>query len=126
MDGKEGLARVLERDSNVFMVAEKDGAVVGFVLGSWDGARALIHKLSVTPGLQRLGIGSRLVDEAVSGFAGMGAPTVGVTAADGTRDNEEQDSTGFWKRVGFESIPARLMIKFDIQGDEESDDEAED
>ena len=44
----------------------------------------------------------------------MGAPTVGATAADGTRKDEE-DSTGFWKKTGFEPIPARLMIKFNIQ-----------
>ena len=47
-------------------------------------------------------------------FKKIGAPTVAVAAADGTR-KEEEDSTGFWKKNGFEPIPARLMIKFDIQ-----------
>jgi hypothetical protein len=47
-------------------------------------------------------------------FKGMGAPTLGVTAADGSTD-EPNDSMDFWKAIGFESIPARLMIHFDIE-----------
>ena len=51
-------------------------------------------------------------------FRKIGAPTVAVAAADGTRE-EEQDSTGFWKKVGFEPIPARLMIYFNVQGEDD-------
>ena len=97
VDGKEALERILERDSNVFLISEPadGGQITGFILGSWDGARALLHKMSVRPDLQKQGIGRALVNEAISEFKKMGAPTVGVTAADGTREEEENDSTGF-------------------------------
>ena len=116
VDGAEALARILERPDNIFLVYE-DEKVLGFVLGTWDGARAYIHKISVQPGIREKGIGTLLVEEAIECFRKIGAPTVAVAAADGTRE-EEQDSTEFWKKVGFEPIPARLMIYFDVQGDE--------
>ncbi len=114
VDGTEALNRILARPDNVFLVCEKDNDILGFIIGSWDGARAIIHKLSVRPDVHGLGIGRELVDHAIKDFKRMGAPTVGVTAADGSRTDEE-DSTGFWKKTGFEPIPARLMIKFNIQ-----------
>ena len=116
VDGAEALERILERSSNLFLVYD-DGEILGFILGSWDGARAFIHKISVKPDIRQEGIGTQLVAEAIEFFKNIGAPTVAVAAADGTRE-EEQDSTEFWKKVGFEYIPARLMIYFDVQGDE--------
>ena len=117
VDGAEALARILERESNMFLVYD-DGEILGFILGSWDGARAFIHKISVRPDIREKSIGTQLVAEAIEFFRNIGAPTVAVAAADGTRE-EEQDSTEFWKKVGFEPIPARLMIYFDVQGDED-------
>ncbi len=116
VDGAEALERILERPSNLFLVYD-DGEILGFILGSWDGARAFIHKISVRPDIRQKSIGTQLVSEAIVFFKNIGAPTVAVAAADGTRE-EEQDSTEFWKKVGFEPIPARLMIYFDVQGDE--------
>ena len=113
VDGAEALARMLERPDNLFLVYD-DGGILGFILGSWDGARAFIHKISVRPDIRQNGIGTLLVAGAKDFFRKIGAPTLAVTAADGTRE-EEENSTGFWKKVGFETIPARLMIHFDIQ-----------
>ena len=114
VDGSDALTRILERPDNLFLVCEVDGRVAGFVLGSWDGARAFIHKMSVLPDMQGQGIGSELVSGAIAFFGKLGAATVGVAAADGSEFGEN-DSTGFWKSMGFESIPARLMIYFDVQ-----------
>ena len=116
VDGVEPLERMLERENNLFLVYD-DGEILGFILGTWDGARAFIHKISVRPDIRQKGIGTQLVSEAIEFYRKIGAPTVAVAAADGTMYNE-LDSTGFWKRVGFEPIPARLMIYFDVQGDE--------
>ena len=121
VDGADALTRVLERDTNVFLVSEtmENDEVAGFIIGSWDGARAIIHKISVRPDVQMNGIGKGLVNEAIVQFKGMGAPTVGVTAADDAFENEKIESTGFWTKLGFRMIPARLMIKFDIWRDED-------
>ena len=121
VDGAEALARIMARDGNVILVSvDVDKNVTGFLIGTWDGARAFIHKLSVSPTLHDQGTGKLLVTAAIDEFKKFGAPTVGVSAADGTRFDEE-DSTGFWEKVGFEYIPARLMINFNIWGEDGKD-----
>ncbi len=113
VDGPDALRRQIGRQESIVLVAE-DVDVLGFVLGSYDGARAFVHKISVRPDMRDRGIGTRLVERVVEHFRGLGAPTIAVAAADGSRE-EEQDSRGFWRKVGFEPIPARLMIRFGIQ-----------
>ncbi|MCK5038565.1 MAG: GNAT family N-acetyltransferase [Thermoplasmata archaeon] len=120
VDGAEALARIIAREDNIILVSVDEGNITGFLIGTWDGARAFIHKLSVSPAIQHKGTGRKLVAAGIEEFKKKGAPTVGVSAADGTRTDEE-DSTVFWKKVGFEYIPARLMINFTIWGEDEED-----
>jgi ribosomal protein S18 acetylase RimI-like enzyme len=113
VDGCESLARQMSMGNNVLLVAEVSGKVQGFVTGTWDGARAFLFKMSVHPDVQRQGIGTMLVREAARIFKGMGAVTMGLSAADGT-GGEQNNSILFWEKIGFEQIPARLMIHFDM------------
>ena len=41
-DGKAGIELKLERDPDLFLVAEEHGKIVGSVIGGWDGRRAWI------------------------------------------------------------------------------------
>jgi ribosomal protein S18 acetylase RimI-like enzyme len=113
VDGCDAIVRQLKMGNGVILVAERGNAIAGFVLGTWDGARAFIHKMSVHPDFQRLGIGTALVKGAAAGFRSMGASTIGVSAADDVT-GEHHNSVGFWEKQGFESIPARVMIHFEI------------
>ncbi|MFO7618362.1 MAG: GNAT family N-acetyltransferase [Thermoplasmata archaeon] len=113
VDGSESLARQMGMPHNVILVAEAHGKVEGFVLGTWDGARAFLFKMSVHPDFQRQGTGTRLVKEAARQFKEMGAVTLGLSAADGT-GGEPNNAVPFWEKLGFEQIPARLMIHFDM------------
>jgi len=113
VDGARAIKRQLRMDHNVILVAEVGGVVQGFVLGTWDGARAFLFKMSVHPEFQGRGIGTGLVREAARRYRKMGAVTVGLSAADGT-GGESNNAVGFWEKLGFEQIPARLMIHFDI------------
>jgi ribosomal protein S18 acetylase RimI-like enzyme len=113
VDGTGAIARQLRMRHNVILVAEQEKKVVGFVLGTWDGARAFLFKMSVLPDFQRRGIGTLLVKEATRKFKEMGAVTIGLSAADGT-GGDRNNAIGFWEKLGFEQIPARLMINFEI------------
>ena len=114
VDGVEAIARQLEMTHNVILVAQMDELVAGFVLGTWDGARAFLFKMSVHPDFQKRGIGTKLVKEAARVYKKMGAVTIGLSAADGT-GGEQNNSVQFWEKLGFEQIPARLMIHFEIE-----------
>lgn len=57
------IARKLERDPDLFLVAEMEGRLVGTVIGGFDGRRGLVYHLAVDPQVRQLGIGSFLMKE---------------------------------------------------------------
>lgn len=103
VEGVEAMRRVASCDAAVFLVAEVDGQPQGLIRAVYDGSRALIHLLSVSPSSQHRGIGRALVDAAQIELRDRGAPTVGVTVTD--------QSAGFWEKQGFRALPVYLMLK---------------
>ncbi|WP_139492283.1 GNAT family N-acetyltransferase [Brevibacillus dissolubilis] len=57
----DALAKQLAWDSDLVMVAELDGEVVGVIVGTIDGSRAYFYRLAVSPSAQGKGIGRELV-----------------------------------------------------------------
>ena len=57
------IEKKLQRDPDLFLVAEADGKIIGSVIGGYDGRRGLIYHLAVSASFRELGIGSRLMDE---------------------------------------------------------------
>jgi len=62
-DEPEEIQKKLQRDPDLFLVAETDGNLIGTVIGGFDGRRGLIYHLAVEPVFRKLGIGSLLMDE---------------------------------------------------------------
>lgn len=62
-DTPEEIQKKLERDPELFLVAEKDGRIVGAVLGGFDGRRGLVYHLAVSQDCRNQGIGSALMEE---------------------------------------------------------------
>ncbi|MHB0859475.1 MAG: GNAT family acetyltransferase [Anaerolineae bacterium] len=60
-DRREEIAKKLERDPDLFLVAEDDGQVVGVIMGAWDGRRGWLHHLAVAEAYRGRGIGSELL-----------------------------------------------------------------
>src|SRR5256886_13767071 len=56
-DELEDVKLKLQRDPDLFLVAEQDDTIVGSVIGGWDGRRGWIYQLAVKPDHQRKGIG---------------------------------------------------------------------
>jgi ribosomal protein S18 acetylase RimI-like enzyme len=61
-DTHEEIAKKLQRDPDLFLVAELDGEIIGAVLGGFDGRRGMIYHLSVSEEHRHLGIGTALMD----------------------------------------------------------------
>jgi N-acetylglutamate synthase len=57
------IEKKLERDPDLFLVAEADGAIVGSAVGGYDGRRGLVYHLAVASAFRGMGVGSRLMDE---------------------------------------------------------------
>jgi len=57
------IEKKLQRDPDLFLVAEAEGRLVGTVIGGFDGRRGFIYHLAVLPEYRQRGVGGQLMDE---------------------------------------------------------------
>jgi ribosomal protein S18 acetylase RimI-like enzyme len=62
-DDPDEIQKKLQRDPDLFLVAEADGKMLGTVVGGFDGRRGMVYHLAVTELYRRQGIGQLLMDE---------------------------------------------------------------
>jgi len=62
-DQLEEIEKKVQRDPDLFLVAEQDGRIVGTVIGGFDGRRGMVYHLAVAPECRRQGLGNLLMDE---------------------------------------------------------------
>ncbi len=62
-DQIEEISKKLERDPDLFLVAEIEKQIVGSVLGGFDGRRGMVYHMAVRMEYRRQGIALRLMEE---------------------------------------------------------------
>ena len=62
-DTPDEIRKKLQRDPDLFLVAEENGKMLGSVLGGFDGRRGMVYHLAVTETYRKRGIGELLMDE---------------------------------------------------------------
>ena len=97
-DSKEGIAKYLERNPNTCFVAEAEGKIIGVILSGHDGRRGYIHHMSVDGREQRRGVGTALVNTAMSALKCEGINKVALVVF---RNNEKGNA--FWEKQGFDA-----------------------
>lgn len=60
-DTPDELFKKLQRDPDLFLVAETDNRIIGAVIGGFDGRRGMIYHLAIAQTHRRMGIGNRLM-----------------------------------------------------------------
>jgi ribosomal protein S18 acetylase RimI-like enzyme len=100
-----GIKLKLQRDPDLFLVAQEGSQIVGVVLGAWDGRRGWINHLAVKPDHQRSGIGSALVRELEKRLIRKGARKVNAQIYHSNRK-----SIDFFKAAGYEVHADLIMI----------------
>lgn len=76
-DRRENIERELKGESAIFLVAEKDGVLVGSIFGTHDGRKGWINRLAVAPAYRRQGLAAQLVQEIENRLFEMG---IGIIA----------------------------------------------
>ena len=104
-DELEDVKLKLQRDPDLFLVAEQVDEIVGSVIGGWDGRRGWIYHLAVKPEHQRKGIGVGLVREVERRLVTKGAKKVNAQVY---KWNER--SSEFFRAIGYETQPDLIMI----------------
>jgi ribosomal-protein-alanine N-acetyltransferase len=116
-DSREALQHKLCYDRGPFLVAEQEDRVVGSAVASWDGRRAWVYRVAVTPTLQGRGIGRRLMTEVETRLRHVGAMSAALLI---NRRNEL--SIRFYQRLGYEAEEqVGFMMKMLDAGEERSD-----
>lgn len=105
-DEPEEIKKKLERDPDLFIVAEHQGRVVGTVLGGFDGRRGLIYHLAVDPGFRVHGVGGKLMQEVEARLAQKGCIKAYLLV---TLENEEV--IPFYEKRGWNEMPMHLFGK---------------
>ncbi|GAB7389327.1 hypothetical protein BSNK01_31650 [Bacillaceae bacterium] len=93
----DALAKQLAWDSELVMVAEVDGEVVGVIVGTIDGNRAYFYRLAVYPEYQGRGIGRKLVQALEQRFKEKGATIVYIMV-----NQDNQKVIPFYNSLGYE------------------------
>jgi ribosomal protein S18 acetylase RimI-like enzyme len=62
-DSLEEIQKKVQRDPDLFLVAETDGGIVGSVIGAFDGRRGMVYHLAVHRDFRGRGIGASLLAE---------------------------------------------------------------
>jgi putative acetyltransferase len=68
-DERKNIARYLERNPGLSLIAAKDRQVIGAVLCGHDGRRGFIHHLAVATDYRRAGVGEALVNRCLDNLA---------------------------------------------------------
>ena len=90
-DSLEELTRLVRAHADYLLVAVERGAVVGSIIGGWDGWRGNIYRLAVAPDARRRGLARRLVHEAERVLVSKGARRISALV-----ERHEAHAVGFW------------------------------
>ncbi|GAA3501522.1 GNAT family N-acetyltransferase [Streptomyces prasinosporus] len=71
-DDRAGVERLVARDPEALVLAEREGELVGTVIAGFDGWRCHLYRLAVHPDHRRRGIASALLAAAEERFARLG------------------------------------------------------
>lgn len=95
-DSRDGIARYLARNPRTCFTAEKDGSIVGVILSGHDGRRGYINHTAVARDEQRQGIGTSLVNAAMTALEREGISKVALVVF-----GRNEKGNAFWEKQGF-------------------------
>ncbi|MFB6981066.1 GNAT family N-acetyltransferase [Streptomyces scopuliridis] len=99
-DDRDGIERLVARDPESLILAERDGALAGTVIAGFDGWRCHLYRLAVHPDQRRLGIGTALLTAAEERFVRLGGRRGDAMVLDG---NERAHHA--WRASGYGPQP---------------------
>ena len=100
------IQKKLQRDPDLFLVAEREGHVIGAVMGGFDGRRGLVYHLAVAPEARQQGTGAALMAELEARLKAKGCLKCYLLV---TRENA--DVLAFYSARGWDVMDLYLMGK---------------
>ncbi|MEW6240667.1 MAG: GNAT family N-acetyltransferase [Chloroflexota bacterium] len=105
------IEKKLERDPDLFLVAEVDDAIVGSVIGGFDGRRGMIYHFAVAASFRGQGIGSRLIGEVEIRLRARGCLKCYLLV-----ERENGEAAEFYERRGWQEMtPTNRIFGKELQ-----------
>ncbi len=105
-DAQQELAKKLQRDPDLFLVAEVNDQIIGSVLGGFDGRRGMVYHLAVNAAYRKKGLGLLLMNELEKRMRERGCIRSYLLV---TRDNLE--AIRFYENTGWEKMDLFIFGK---------------
>ena len=105
-DDNDEIAKKLQRDPDLFLVAEIDKLIIGSVLGGFDGRRGMVYHLAVDDYYRKRGIGAVLMNELEKRLIQKGCIRTYLLV---TRDNG--NAIRFYETMGWEQMDLLIYGK---------------
>jgi ribosomal protein S18 acetylase RimI-like enzyme len=105
-DAPAEIAKKLQRDPDLFLLAEADDRIVGTVLGGFDGRRGLVYHLAVDAAWRGRGIGSALMGELEARLVARGCRKAYLLV-----DGDHPEVKGFYVGRGWELMDVLALGK---------------
>ena len=100
------IAKKVQRDPDLFLVAEVDGRLVGSVIGGFDGRRGMIYHLAVADEYRQQGIGAALMEEVERRLKAKGCLKSYLLVVDGN-----DAAIRFYKKRGWLDMDVTILGK---------------
>jgi ribosomal protein S18 acetylase RimI-like enzyme len=105
-DEPDEIAKKLQRDPDLFLVAEADEEIVGAVMGGFDGRRGMVYHLAVSAGRRGQGIGDALMDELENRLRAKGCIRYTLLV-----DPNNENAMHFYEQRGWVKMPMYVYGK---------------
>lgn len=105
-DEAREIEKKLQRDPDLFLVAEQQGEIIGTVLGGFDGRRGLVYHLAVAQNQRQNGLGDQLMQELERRLHSKGCIRCYLLV---TTDN--QPAINFYEKRGWERMQLLIYAK---------------
>ena len=100
------IRKKLQRDPDLFLVAEEDARIIGVVVGGFDGRRGMVYHLAVETIQRGRGFGLALMRELEERLRRKGCLKYYLLV---TKDN--QDAVAFYQQIGCEVMDILILGK---------------
>jgi ribosomal protein S18 acetylase RimI-like enzyme len=100
------IAKKVQRDPDLFLVAEADGRLIGSVIGGFDGRRGMIYHLAVAVEYRQQGIGAALMDEVERRLKAKGCLKSYLLVVAGN-----EDAVRYYQKRGWQEMDITIMGK---------------
>ncbi len=105
-DPIKDIERKLTVQRDLFLILEKDGEILGSVMGGYDGHRGSVNYLGIHPDHKNEGLGKLLMNRIEEELIKMGCPKINLMVRNSNLDVHE-----FYRVIGYEEQEVEVFGK---------------